>query len=72
MGYEMYRLLNNASDAKVKTPRKKPPKDNNEDSSDSDEKVWKKKTTKTKVDLAMIEKYRKNQRLFKERRMISV
>jgi hypothetical protein len=58
MGYEMYRLLNYASDANVKTPRKKP-KENDDDSSSNDDKEWKKKATKTKADLAMIEKYRK-------------
>ncbi|CAF3972579.1 unnamed protein product [Adineta steineri] len=66
MGYEMYRLLNYASDATVKKPRKitkKKPKsteDGAEDLSSSDDDKWlKKKTTKSKADLASIEKYRK-------------
>jgi hypothetical protein len=64
MGYEMYRLLNNTSDAKVKSSRKKPKKtqqstnDNDEDSSSSSDKGPKKRPTKTKADLANIEKYR--------------
>ncbi len=65
MGYEMYRLLNYASDPKVKKASKKPKKnqkstgDSDEDSSSSDDKIWLKKATKTKADLATIEKYRK-------------
>jgi len=61
MGYEMYRLLNYASDPKVKKPKKnqKSTGHSDEDSSSSDDKVWLKKATKTKADLATIEKYRK-------------
>jgi SNF2 family DNA or RNA helicase len=61
MGYEMYRLLNNASDITIKKPKKKAKStaDSNDDSSSDSDREWKKKTTKTKVDLANIEKYRK-------------
>jgi len=62
MGYEMYRLLNYASDANVKKPKKKQKSttiDSDDDSSSDSDRVWKKKTTKTKADLANIEKYRK-------------
>ena len=55
----MYRLLNNISEPKAKTPRKKKSKDSDEDSSDSDDREWKKKSTKAKTDLWMIEQYRK-------------
>jgi hypothetical protein len=60
MGYEMYRLLNFATEPNVKTKTKKPKATNNddEDSSSTDEKIWKKKATKSKADLAEIEKYR--------------
>ncbi|UJR09733.1 hypothetical protein I4U23_013962 [Adineta vaga] len=65
MGYEMYRLLNYASDPTVKTPRKKTKKkpksteDSDETSSSDSDQGWKKKATKTKADLATIAKYRK-------------
>ena len=64
MGYEMYRLLNFTSDATVKTPKKKAKStaDNNDDSSEDSDQGWKKKMTKTKADLAVIEKYRKSNR----------
>lgn len=62
MGYEMYRLLNYASDATVKTPKKKTKStaDSDEHSSEDSDQGWKKKMTKTKADLAIIEKYRKS------------
>ncbi|CAF4685594.1 unnamed protein product [Rotaria sp. Silwood1] len=65
MGYEMYRLLNYASDSTVTTPRKKSKKkqrsteDSDHDSSDSNDQGWTAKMTKTKANLATIEKYRK-------------
>ena len=61
MGYEMYRLLNNASEPKAKTSKKKVKStaDNDDDSSEDSDHGWQKKMTKTKADLAMIEKYRK-------------
>ncbi len=61
MGYEMYRLLNYASDTNVKIPPKKTTKtmgNSDDDSSGSSEKGWRKKNTKSKTDLANIEKYR--------------
>lgn len=64
MGYEMYRLLNYATEAYVKTPSKKPKKkklfmeDSDNDSSDNDQE-WLKKTSKTKAEMNTIEKYRK-------------
>jgi hypothetical protein len=60
MGYEMYRLLNYAPDGNGKISRKKPKSihGGDEDSSSSSDKGSKKKTTKTKLDLANIEKYR--------------
>ncbi|CAF2881288.1 unnamed protein product [Rotaria sp. Silwood2] len=65
MGYEMYRLLNYASDSTIKAPRKKATKkqrsteDSDDDSSNDSDQGWTKKMTKTKADLAAIEKYRK-------------
>ncbi|CAF3780855.1 unnamed protein product [Rotaria sp. Silwood1] len=65
MGYEMYRLLNYASDSTVTTPHKKSKKkqrsteDSDHDSSDSNDQGWSAKMTKTKANLATIEKYRK-------------
>jgi Ni/Co efflux regulator RcnB len=62
MGYEMYRLLNYASDANVKKPKKKQKSttiDSDDDSSSDSDRGWKRKKTKTKADLANIEKYRK-------------
>ncbi|CAF1123246.1 unnamed protein product [Adineta steineri] len=54
MGYEMYRLLtNNASDAKVKTSRKK------QKLTKYSDRKWKKKAMKTKVELADIKRYQK-------------
>ena len=67
MGYEMYRLLNYASDSKAETPARKPkknakPKNENDDGSSSDSDAgWRKKSTKAKVDLALIERYRSSQ-----------
>ena len=64
MGYEMYRLLNNATEPKAKTSKKKKnvisTVDSDEDSSEDSDHGWQKKMTKTKADLAMIEKYRKS------------
>jgi hypothetical protein len=60
MGYEMYRLLNNASDGNAKKSKKKPKStaDSDGNSSSGNDMGWKKKATKTKADLAIIEKYR--------------
>lgn len=60
----MYRLLNYATEAYIKTPSKKPKKkklfmeDSDDDSSDNDQE-WLKKTSKMKAEMNTIEKYRK-------------
>ncbi|CAF1224117.1 unnamed protein product [Rotaria sordida] len=65
MGYEMYRLLNYASEPTIKTSSKTAKKkqrsteDNDDDSSNRNDEGWTKKPTKTKANLATIEKYRK-------------
>jgi hypothetical protein len=67
MGYEMYRLLNYASDSTVETPRRKPKKmakaknDTDDESSNDSDAGWQKKSTKAKVDLALIERYRSSE-----------
>ena len=58
MGYEMYRLLTNVSDAKVKTSRRKQ-KLTKYSASSSNARDWKKNRMKTKVELSNIERYRK-------------
>lgn len=62
MGYEMYRLLNYASDPTIKKKSKKKKQKNNDDDDDSSgdsDRGWKKKSTRAKPDLANIERYRK-------------
>lgn len=65
MGYEMYRLLNYASDPTVKDKRKKTKKKpkstahSDDDISDSEDERWMSKKTRPRTDAATIEKYRK-------------
>ena len=66
MGYEMYRLLNYASDATVKTPVKKPKAKNksgdDDDGSDASDQGWmnsKKTPSQARADSALIKNYRK-------------
>jgi len=76
MGYEMYRLLNYAPDVIVKKPKNKPKStaDNDKDSSSDNDTGWKKKTTKTKADLANIEKYRESNilQIYEEKKIFSI
>ena len=58
MGYEMYRLLTNVSDAKVKTSRRNQ-KLTKYSASSSNARDWEKNRMKPKVELANIERYRK-------------
>lgn len=66
MGYEMYRLLNYASDATVKTPVKKSKTKNksgdDDDGSDGSDQGWlnsKKTPSQARADAALINSYRK-------------